>query len=177
MPGPVEVFFFKVRGRMDRSGLRRMISLLPGDRVCVLIDRDSAVSEMHLRSAFMHAARSILAGRSRAKDPSMEVLRYVAGSRQVGEGVTIAGPNEGTEVLIIAMAPSGWPVNGDGDPLTELIMGDLSTIDHEEEMIEIVGGIDHWGGASAARRILGADPAGLDPELAVLERIALADLR
>ena len=177
MPGPVEVFFFKVRGRMDRSGLKRIISRLPGDRVCVLIDRDSIVSDMHLRSAFMHAARSILTGRCRAKDPSMEVLRYAAGSRQVGEGVTIAGPNEGTEVLIIAMAPSDWPVNGDGDPLPEIIVGDPSRIGYDKEMLGTIEGIDHWGGVSAARRILSVDMAGLDPELAVLERIALADMR
>jgi len=177
MPGPIDVDFFRVRGKMDRAAMGEILASLPNGRMNVLIDRDSVVSELHIRSAFMHAARSILSGRSRARDSAMEVLRYVAGSRQVSEGVSIAGPKDATSVLIVASAPPDWPVTGDGEVLPEVRVDNLAGAAVASSLLEHLKGDVAWGGLKAAERILAGDPTGLDPELAVLERIALADMR
>jgi hypothetical protein len=177
MPHPIEIRFFKVRAKFDRTAMKCILSSLPPDMVHVLIDRGSAVSELHIRSAFMHAARSVLAGRCRARDPSMEVLRYVAGSRQVGEGVSLAGPSEASTVIVMASAPRGWPSEGDGSSLPEVRHLGPEAIMADPSYLEPMEGPDHWGGREAAERVLSGEGSGPDPEMAVLEKVAMADLR
>ena len=66
----------------------------------------------------------------------MEVLRYVAGSRQVGEGVSLAGPSEKSTVIVIASAPLGWPSEGDGSSLPEVRYVGMDAIMADQRYLE-----------------------------------------
>jgi hypothetical protein len=43
--------------------------------------------------------------------------------------------------------------------------------------LEPLDGSEHWGGREAAERVLSGEGSGPDPEMAVLEKVAMADLR
>jgi hypothetical protein len=157
--------------------LRSLLGLSKGDRAQVVMDRDSVFGPSHLASAFMHAARSLLAGRSRARDPSMEVLRWLSGSHQLVEGLERASPGPDTEHILICTAPKGWPKVGDGSvlPAVEVIGGGPKDIKGLEPVPE--GSMVPWGGAKAAR-LLGGEFKGneMDLEMAILELVAFTDL-
>jgi len=109
----------------------------------------------------------------------MEVLRFIAASRQVGEGPTVAGPRQGTRQVAVIELPAGWPEGEDvGDlPEPDRVRA-IPGLDPEGEVIVPAANIEiPWGGMDAARRILvGWDGPFEDVEKAVLERIAMADL-
>lgn len=174
----VPVSLLRTRSGFPKGIMGEILDTFPG-RTLVMMDRDKVCSPLHLSSAIMHAARSILTGRSRAKAPSMEVLRYLAGSRQVGEGASVVGPGPDTEFVLVAILPEGWPSAGDGDgPPTIIVGAPLGILSGSRiETVDVSNGTSLWGGEGAARRLLGSDiPDQAALEMAILERVAMADL-
>ncbi len=94
------------------------------DRTFVLLDGDSIFGPAHLAAGFMNAGRSIREGRCRAKQPSMEVLRFLGGSRQVSRGAKRVSPGKGAGSVLLAVAPSGWPAQEGPTPLPEIDVRD-----------------------------------------------------
>jgi hypothetical protein len=117
----VELFLFRTETAVDDE----MIDSITGrqDSILVLIDRDSVFSRSHISSAVLHAARSILRGRSRARVEALEVLRWLSGSHQVSRGIEIAGPGKGTTHVIVLKLPESWPGEGDDNELPILVDG------------------------------------------------------
>jgi len=167
---PLSLSLFRVKGPFDQSMIKDILSL-PGEKV--IIDRDSVYSSLHLSSAIMHAARSIASGRSRAKARSMEVLRYVAGSRQVGEGSAKAGPRPGTTHILVVDLPEGWPSEKDGTDLPEMKYVRQDGPPSLEPMDEPDDG-SLWG-RELAIGVLGLSNTS-EVAKAVLERIAPVDI-
>jgi hypothetical protein len=178
LPRQIPLALFKIRKGFEKDFISGILDADRGHDL-VIMDRDSVFSGLHLASSIMHSARSILTGRSRARAHSMEVLRYLAGSRQVGEGSIIAGPSNDTRYILIIGLPTDWPSENDGNSLPEFIPGDFSGLEGSPsvERIENYKEICQWGGERSLSRILdhGLND-GEDPELAILERVALADL-
>ncbi len=146
--------------------------------VRVIIDRDSVHGPNHLASAFMHAARAILTGRSRARDPSMEVLRWLSGSHQLVEGLKRSSPGPGTDFILICKAPDDWPKEGDGSvlPTIRVIEGGPAGI-KGLAVITTVPDANVWGGQKASR-LLGGGFNGSEEqlEMALMELVAFTDL-
>ena len=151
---------------------------LGGDRTFVLLDGDSIFGPAHLAAGFMNAGRSIREGRCRAKQPSMEVLRFLGGSRQVSGGAKRVSPGKRAGRVLLAVAPSGWPAQEGPTPLPEIDVRDWDgpevpglegrVVDEPSEI---------WGGAKAAR-VFGLK-AGIsieEMEAAIIEMVATADL-
>ena len=69
-------------------------------------DADLVVSETHLREATRLAARSITRGETVARDPSVEVLLYAAGRRQIDRALDL-GVSEGEQRTIVLVADFG----------------------------------------------------------------------
>lgn len=126
-----------------------------------LIDADAVFNLRHLRSAFLHATRSMREGRATAKTLGAEFLRYLTGERQVARALEKSGLREATSrIVVVAAGPaSGAAV---------------------KEVLERL----HWtreaAGVEENRRAierLGIRPSGTgDLEDDVLERVALVDV-
>jgi len=158
--------------------LGSLLEHLGKGQVRVIIDRDSVHGPSHLSSAFMHAARAILSGRSRARDPSMEVLRWLSGSHQLVEGLKKASPGPNSRSILICTAPDDWPMEGDGSvlPLIKVVEGGPVGI---TGLVPIPSGSDVqvWGGMKASKLLeVGSDGTEEQLEMALLELVAFTDL-
>ncbi|MFD1570911.1 KEOPS complex subunit Cgi121 [Halorubrum laminariae] len=69
-------------------------------------DADLVVSETHLREATRLAARAIARGEAVARDPSVEVLLYAAGRRQIDRALRL-GVTEGEGRVVVLLADFG----------------------------------------------------------------------
>ncbi|MCU0799625.1 MAG: hypothetical protein MUC62_08140 [Candidatus Thermoplasmatota archaeon] len=146
--------------------------------VRVIIDRDTVHGPSHLASAFMHAARAILSGRSRARDPSMEVLRWLSGSHQLVEGLKRASPGPDSHLILICTAPHNWPMEGDGSflPLIKVVEGGPFGI---KGLVPVSPGPDVqvWGGRKASKLLYRSFNGSEEQlEMALLELVAFTDL-
>ncbi|MBN1538765.1 MAG: hypothetical protein JW939_01365 [Candidatus Thermoplasmatota archaeon] len=174
----VTVYPFKISGITDRSSLLGLLGSMNVNGIPVMMDMDSIFNCLHLSSSIMHAARSIFHNEARAREPSIEVLRWLSGSHQVSRGLGHAGPGNTTEKMLLAVLPADWPMEQDteglpevaeevwqGVPLTSIIPMDLPV---------------PYGGIKALRR-LGLDVGQYEDhremEKAVLEAVCMQGSR
>jgi len=75
-------------------------------------DADLVVSDAHLRAAVTLAARAIARGEAVARDPSVEIMLYAAGRRQIDRALTL-GVSEGEQRAVVLVADFGG-VDGAG---------------------------------------------------------------
>lgn len=126
----------------------------------VLLDPAAVFNERHLQSAVLHAQRAFEQGRASAKTLGAEILLYAAGERQVRLAIERAGVRAGLErVVVVAVGPrSGAAVWG--------LLDRLGWSKDPAGLRDNAAALPHHG--------LGA--VG-DPEAAILERVALVDIR
>lgn len=181
MSGTVKVHLLRVEGGFGLEFIDSIIGSFPEGSVIALIDRDSIYDSRHLGSSFMHAARALTSGEGRARDQSLEVIRWLTGSRQVGKAIEMAGPR-GDNVFIAAAAPEGWPEAGDADGIPDIELAEPGSVVFSSDWIiyvdpEIEGGL--YGGNRALER-LGIDVNDDVPHsgsMGVLELVACTNLR
>ncbi len=170
-PPKITVHPFTVESGNLRSWLDQLDDMIDEDSLIVITSSDPVYGPSHVSSAFHHAFRAIGNGTARAKDPSIEVLRWLTGSRQVSRALKISEMKEDSTLLVMITKPT------DSDGLLEVnpdrwdneeIQG-LIPVDPEEK--------DIWGG-SRSRSVLAIGPEvpERELELAVLEKVAFTDL-
>ncbi|WP_460562914.1 KEOPS complex subunit Cgi121 [Halorubrum pallidum] len=81
-------------------------------------DADLVVSETHLREATRLAARAIARGEAVARDPSVEILLYAAGRRQIDRALRL-GVSDGENRVAVLLADFG-AVSGADRPSADL---------------------------------------------------------
>jgi len=178
MARKVLVYPFETGADLSKKDIQWIIGSLDVEGMPVLMDLDAIFSSLHLASGIMHAARSIFNKEARAREPSMEVLRWLSGSHQVSQGIKSVGPGKGTERSLMAVLPPDWPTDKDISDLPEVIEkewaeGDLGTL-------KALGGPVQYGGDDALKAF-GLDPAAFstheEKESAVLEIVCLPGLK
>ena len=181
----VDLYLYRIDGGYDERYVEMILDASAQRGVVTILDAGSVFSSKHLSSAYMHAARAILRGVNRAREHSLEVVRWAAGSRQVGEGLERCGPSPTTRILLLGITSGDWPSEGDDVDDPEIRSGDPDDLDLGiEGLVPLrVMGIEileeHLGGPESLPR-LGLDEHRFvsrdDMELAVLENVAFAAL-
>jgi tRNA threonylcarbamoyladenosine modification (KEOPS) complex Cgi121 subunit len=120
MAREVELYQFSVKTGFNASMVHEIISLMGQKTNVTVLDRDSIFSHLHLASAVMHAARSIVRGKARARAEPLEIMRWLTGSHQVLKGIDIAGPNENTTNILVLRTSEDWPNDDDMDVLPKI---------------------------------------------------------
>lgn len=177
MVGNISVHLLTLDEGFDRGKMEGILNIFPKDRIVSIISPRAVYDWFHLIAAYVHAGRNISSGRSRTRDPALEVLRSLSGSRQLGEGLKIASPSRGEKRIIVSLAPKDWPRMYDPRDPPGI---DHPFIGETPQGMGSVGleDIDPQLGGLEALRILGIPAAG-DPEenrMRVLEKVALTDL-
>ncbi|MGA1872981.1 MAG: hypothetical protein ACMUHY_04855 [Thermoplasmatota archaeon] len=177
MARKVRAFTFIVGRGFSADRIKGPLDILGSLGSPVLIDIDSVYSPLHLSSGLMHAARAIYNDEARAREPSIEVLRWLSGSHQVSQGIDISGPSQVTGRLLAVILPDDWPAREDTVSLPE-----IREETWEGEQIEGLGPVDppfRYGEGEALKK-LGIDikDGSIDEEeRAVLENLCLTDLK
>ncbi len=182
----VEIHPFRVKQQLDRGAIEDIIGSIRLDCVISLLDAEAVFGPSHVLSGYLHAARAIRRGSDRARERSVEVLRWMGASRQVGEGLRQVGPVEDTRRLLISCVDGNWPGPEDEGTSSKIAVIWGSDLNVPAELLEpitledVTGPEDIWGGRTALGRLGIESWEGIreeEAELAVLERIATAELR
>jgi KEOPS complex subunit Cgi121 len=148
------------------------LSLSDDKRKFVIVPINSVYSEIHLRMAIQQAWKSLKKGTNRANDPSIEVMRYLTGSRQVSRAIDLLEVKPGDNILLI-----GLPLN---IGITEPPLDPPETMETEIEMIKGVHleRISVENDVSSTRVIYPQlkDIPDDELEMAVLEMVAMTDI-
>ncbi len=137
--------------------------------ILVLVDRNSIHGQRHLLSAVSHALRSISRGENRARIPSIEIIRWLSGSRQVSSALELTAPVNAGTVLLAVIVGEGVAFDNIPDPEIGKWSGcNISGLEPLDIKDTIFGGrsvIDKYG-------LTDND----DLELQILEMVAMSDL-
>jgi len=172
------VHLFRADNGLDDSSIPEVLDMIRSGGPVVLLNRDSVFSDLHLSSAVMQAARSMIAGSGRARDPSIEVLRWVSGSHQVSRAIEMAGAGKRTRFLLAVCLPGKWPSGDDAHDL-------LPVLAHRWEG-ELPDGLSDpgnepvFGGRVALNRLGLVDPGNIDDveaEKLILEAVCFSSLK
>ena len=120
MAREIEVYNFSIGKGSGGSIVEKVLSLMGENDSITILDTDSVFSHLHLASAVMHAARSILRGEARARAEPLEIIRWLTGSHQVSKGLDIAAPGESTADILVVKVPSDWPAGSDTTELPSI---------------------------------------------------------
>ncbi|MGA1793186.1 MAG: KEOPS complex subunit Cgi121 [Thermoplasmatota archaeon] len=178
MTRSVQVHPFETDTELSGKDIQRIIVGSEVTGLPVLMDLDAIFSRSHLSSGIMHAARSLLNKEARAREPSIEVLRWLSGSHQVSRGIRSAGPGPGTKRLLLAVLPPDWPIKEDVSALPDIteVRWTGADMDHLRPLA-----VPAKYGKDDALRKLGLDPGAFndneEKERAVLEMVCLPGLR
>lgn len=176
MAGSVEAHLLILERGFSREERERILDIFP-DRTVSIVSPVVIYDTSHIISAYIHAGRLIARGRSRTRDPALEVIRSLTGSKQLGESLRIASPVKGDEKALVTVAPDEWPREYDPmDPPGVKFSNPPDTPDG-------IGSLDYGSikmelGGERALRILGITPGESDNEnrMKVLEKVALTDI-
>ncbi len=162
--------------------IQSILGTLRGRGVVTILDRRAVLGPRHLASGYLNAARAMIDGKARARDASLEVLRWVAGSHQVGEALHRAGPGEETTDILIAIAPLDWPVGIDREEYPIFVRSKVLFEIELDDIIDETRSIDsgRFGSPEAPSRlgvVVDDDADDLERELSVLEWVATTELR
>ncbi|MGA1819455.1 MAG: hypothetical protein ACMUHU_00445 [Thermoplasmatota archaeon] len=178
MSRKVLVYPFETGADLSRKDIQRIIGRLGTDGLPVLMDLDAIFGSIHLASGIMHAARAIFNDEARAREPSIEVLRWLSGSHQVLQGILSVGPGSGTRRLLLSVLPSDWPAKEDAS-----VLPDIAEIEWKGVELPQLRplGVPFNYGEDSALRALGLDPESFsgheEKERAVLEVVCLPGLK
>lgn len=168
----IPVFRFKTVSGSFPDWLDSIGNAVDDETIIVLAPEDLIHGVEHLSSAIEHARRSISSGRSRARDPSIEVLRYLTGQRQVSRAIEVTRMDDPGHLIFAILIPAAalYDCGNDSEVRIMSWTGDpLPTLwdDHAGT----------WGGEKVRSR-LGISNRVKDIELreAVLEMVAMTDL-
>jgi tRNA threonylcarbamoyladenosine modification (KEOPS) complex Cgi121 subunit len=122
MPREITIYLFRVQNGLDAKAIDNILgSFEPGGPV-VLVDRDSVFGPLHLSSSVMMASRSLIDGSGRARDPSIEILRWISGTHQVSKAIETAGAGKETRTLLAVCLPGNWPLVEDTHSLLPAVI-------------------------------------------------------
>lgn len=145
------------------------------------MDAGSVFDVNHLCVSYMHAARALLDGSSRLRDPNMEVLIWISGKRQIGEALAVSGAGRKTRQLICCVNPPDWPKQEHIEVPPVIRRGNWSELGvDDDDIIPVDPPCDvPWGGPNALERLgISTDDKEKDRQLmALLEFISNTYLR
>jgi KEOPS complex subunit Cgi121 len=125
------------------------------------------LGDAHLRSAALHAQRSIAEGRQQADRSEVEFLRYLAGERQIRRALDKAGVAEvEPELVVVAFGPHRK------DAVRHFI-DQLGAREDDGILDATPSRLEAWG--FSKRQLEATTPA--NRHLLVLEAVALVDVR
>jgi hypothetical protein len=177
VPSSVLLHLFRIPNGYDRSMMDPIMNLFDAGRIVVLASRNSVFDEMHLSSAFMHAARSLIGGTARAREPSIEVLRWLSGSRQVNKALSISSPGKGEEYILAAVTLQEWPIGEDAVSPPMIIHTLPRSYPTFMQPVDPDSKTDWYGGTEVLSRMgLGSRSDPSEARKAILEAVALTDL-
>lgn len=166
---PVIVHPFRVASGNIDDWIDDIRDHIQKDITIVIANARSVHGPEHLSFAIHHAFRAISRGNNRARDGSIEVLRWLSGSRQVSKALEATSPPCPGGGLIIALigpdivVPPGIELKiWDGDRIKG-----LDPLDPESRPV--------WGGDSV-KEVYGIEGSGDELRMAVLEMVAMCDL-
>ncbi len=174
----VRVYPFEAVSPVNRDILISIIDSLGFDEIPLVLDKNSIYNDKHLASGIMHAARALVRGHTRAKDPSMEIIRWIAGVHQVSAGVRMVSPSKETERVLICRLPGDWPNAED-----ELELPGITVCKWDGKELPSLSPLDEkdpFGGKLAFERLGMSSGLGLtweQAEMAVMERVCSPTLR
>lgn len=99
------------RDTLDREDVEAILQgtrkFMANHRILVQYMLPEAVhGEEHLASALLHALRAGAEGRSRTRDPALDVLRFLTGERQIRSAIRMAGLSPGrNRYVCLAFVP------------------------------------------------------------------------
>jgi hypothetical protein len=178
MPREITIYLFRAEKGLDQEAIDHVLDTIGSPGPVVLVDRDSVFGPLHLSSAVMQAARSIVGGGGRARDPSIEVLRWISGTHQVSRAIESAGAGRETRYLLALCLPNEWP--NEDDPHTLLPTKLLPWMNEFPECLSDPDDQPAFGGRGALRR-LGIPDDGtfndLEAEKLLLESLCSPSLK
>lgn len=178
MTREVEIFLFSVNAGCSGQVVQEILSEMGENGNVTVIDRDSVFNSLHLASAIMHAARSIIRKEARARAEPLEIIRWLTGSHQVSRSMEIAGPGERTDHILVVRVPSGWPISDDVEklsPITEKVWTGAPL----KGLVPVNAPFELGGEAACERMglILDTDMSWEEKEKAVLEAVCSMGLK
>ncbi len=182
MSRSVELCALSSEAGFPADSIQSILVTMEGRGVVTIFDRRAVLGPRHLASGYLNAARAMIDGKARAKAPSLEVLRWVAGSHQVGEALKRAGPDQETTDVLIAIAPNDWPVRIDREEYPIFVRSEVPPGIELDGIVDETGSLDsdRFGSPEAPSRMGVVLNEGVDDneiELAVLEWVATTELR
>jgi len=86
------------------SGFLKTVSSIASENEVVIqgLNADLIAGERHLHFAIRKALRAVAAGKNKAKDPGIEIMRYAAGERQIERSFSI-GLREGENNAVFVL--------------------------------------------------------------------------
>ncbi len=178
LPGQiVSVHPFRLISGDLNSWLNAVSEILKEDPIFVIASSSFIHGPNHISSAFYHASKAWIDRTARANVQSIEVLRWLTGSKQVHKALEVSAHGEpGSYLLLMTIpkeafdtrSPPSYPeviVERWGGPRIE----GLEPLDPDDPMV--------WGGPDI-RNVLGIENRIEEEylELAVLEKVASTDL-
>jgi kinase binding protein CGI-121 len=138
MSSNLELHCFELKEGWDTAFLSRVLDAYQGLGKPVIIDPFAIFDISHLSFSLMHAARSLVRNRSRARDPAVEVIRCLAGTHQISSSMEIICPSVGSRNVLVLVLPADWPEEKDGKDVHDLsVKGsppEISGLDHVEDI-------------------------------------------
>ncbi len=178
LPGQiVSVHPFRLISGELNFWLRDLSVIFEEDHVFVLTSSSFILGPNHIASAFYHASKAWINSTARAKDPSIEVLRWLTGSKQVRRALEVSAHGETGSYMLLMTMPNDAFHNRSSPSLPEVVveMWEGPRI----EGLEPLGPDDPmvWGGPDI-RKVLEIEESVEEEfiELAVLEKVASIDL-
>ncbi|MFO8051334.1 MAG: KEOPS complex subunit Cgi121 [Thermoplasmatota archaeon] len=173
MSSTAGLFFYRLNANYSRSLLNRMIDVIQVKGIPIICDPAAVFDTSHISFALMHASRAILNGRARARDPAMEVMRWLAGAHQISNGSELMAPTPDSLHVLVIVLPAGWPGPDDGTvPIPAIVRGEHPFVHGLQPLSEPI-----FGG-SEALKTLGLESRN-DPDTdrkEVLEHISSLEL-
>jgi len=174
----VDIFLFWTSSTPTKGTIEAILDSMDPSSISVIVDRDVVFNKTHISSAIMHAARSILSGKARAKAPALEVIRWLTGSHQVSRGIETANPGKSTSHILVMNIPECWPKESGGNEFPELIEKKYGG--PVPEGLEIILPPFEFGGDKALEKLgldLDEGTSNSEKEKMIMEAVCLPGLK
>ena len=84
-----------------RDAVKLMEELLALDPEAIVVDASAVYNREHILAALMHAERAFAHGRNRARDKKIEVMLYIACTRQIKDALQMLKVSNDTRVIAV----------------------------------------------------------------------------
>ena len=148
MSSSIGLHCFKLREEWDTAFLGRVLDAYQGLGRPVIVDPVSLFDISHISFSLMHAARSLIRKQARARDPALEVIRWLAGTHQISSGMDMMCPSAGSRNILVVILPVDWPEDEDGKNVNDLSLKDTPPEIQGLDPVERIpfGGLNALGG-------------------------------